>query len=200
MNTKQLPTPRQYFLDLLAEMRLEEAYERNDPEFIKLQESRYVGISEKECTFTKPMMHPITKKYRVDVTCRPRFFVVKNNTFETGGVNSMLVSKAKEIPAVEDLANIKVPGSYCVPGRKQVWVVCNEGTSARDALDMTGYYFEDREFSVVDTKFAPDLVDRVIKVDAIYIAGDVYVHYIAKPKEVVPPVDTVETDPKTGKK
>ena len=172
-----LLTTNQYLINNISRVQLAAAYATNNPTTIATKERYYLDLKEIEdrVEFTDFLKNNINSKWYVNMTCWGRGYRLappnSQITVSTGNLLDTIKSNCKYLTTDAEVESVKNPGAYIAKNNNFIFLCVKEGTSVKDALELTGCNFTEREYRYNDKT-------NYVDVDCPVVAGRMKVVYI----------------------
>lgn len=177
---QQNPTCNQYLLNIFTESKLKAALSLKDPAARAKQEKFYTDVKETECIFTRPVLKD--GKWAVDITCAGRGWKYQGLRYNTGKLLGLVNAKANYTIEREKLRTQTVTGLYYAVDKDTLHLVVQPQSNIWEALLMTGYRFDPKEFSVHEYPNRDEalLADGHVDIRNTVVAGRIYITHVAR--------------------
>lgn len=200
MSSVILPSPWQYFLDVVAAARIKEVEATGIAKEIKLVHYRYDNLKESEVIWSTPRWMPNRLKpgkgyWEIDFDCIGRNFSRKGLTYQPLKVADMIAPKA--MIAAGPFNELAKEGLYLDRTTGQYHLLVPKNSNLWNALQHTGYEFSPNFYTQsMYSHFDPEFnADAHIDVNYSCVAGRIYVTWLTKEWPEPPAGD--ETQPQT---
>jgi hypothetical protein len=178
----QVPTIKQYLLDLLVKSQLDAADRTKDPKQIALAEKKYKGLTEKEVEFGDYVLDPKTGKYSVKLVAKTRNWTLQKMTFNTGTIEALSRKNQQGAAQISALEMVTSPGLIYVQENDSRYLAVEPDANIFEAMKLTGYEFPADSF--VPTIYGEPKEDSKavgqVDLDHPIVAGRFLLYYIGQ--------------------
>lgn len=196
---RKVPTTWQYLLDIITKVRLDTAAKSKDPAWRAKQERYYKGLSEDECTFSRPTRPAdASGKWEVDITCKGRGWKLEKVRYNTGTIFGMTRAASNYMVREEGLETQNVTGLYWLVGSERLHLLAHPQSNIWEALQLTGYEFSPAQFTteIYPSRNVELRADGHIDIKDSVVAGRIYLSYVQhqpQPSTVAPVESPLES-------